>query len=83
LTGTTVVLSGSLNSDTCVSGTSTVTGATTSMVAITSPITYPGDGFSWSAQVTSVNTVTVRICNTTNSNNKTLASTTLNVRVIQ
>jgi hypothetical protein len=83
LTGTPVTIGpASVGSDVCVSGTSTVTGATTSMVAITSPVTYPGDGFSWSAQVTAANTVTVRLCNTTNQA-KVATGGTYNVRVIQ
>jgi hypothetical protein len=83
LSGTTSSIGGSLlTANTCTPGTATVTGATTSMVADTSPVTYPGDGFSWSAQVTGSNTVTVRVCNTTN-NNATPVASTYNVRVIQ
>ena len=52
------------------------------MVAVASPTIYPGDGFLWSAQVTAVNTVTVRVCNYTQNNTTPLAST-YNVRVIQ
>jgi hypothetical protein len=83
LSGTTSSIGGgSVAGDACTSGTAAVTGATTSMVAITSPVTYPGDGFKWSAQVTSSNTVTVRVCNITNSTATPVAST-YNVRVIQ
>jgi hypothetical protein len=82
LSGSTTITGASLAKDTCTSNTATVTGATTSMVATTSPVTYPGDGFSWSAQVTAANTVTVRVCNTTN-NTATFTGGTYNVRVIQ
>jgi len=39
----------------------TVTGATTSMVPVVSPQTYPGDGFDWDAYVSAADTVTVRL----------------------
>jgi hypothetical protein len=71
-----------LGGNACTSGTAAVTGATTSMVAVASPNTYPGDGFLWSAQVTAAGTVTVRVCNYTQSN-ATPAASTYNVRVIQ
>ena len=79
-TGTITITS--IAKDTCVSGTATVTGATTSMVAVAEPNTYPGDGFLWSAQVTAANTVTVRVCNYTNGAASGTAST-YKVRVIQ
>jgi hypothetical protein len=83
LSGTSGSIGGSsLGSDACTPGTVTVTGATTSMVAVTAPNTYPGEGVSWSAQVTSANAVTVRVCNTTNQAKTPIAST-YNVRVIQ
>lgn len=46
----------------CTSGTATVTGATTSMVAVSEPSTFPGNGNTWMAQVTAPDTVTVRLC---------------------
>jgi hypothetical protein len=83
LSGTTGSIGGTpLTANTCTSGTATVTGATTSMVAVASPNTYPGDGLLWSGQVTAVNTVTVRLCNYTQNSTTPLAST-YNVRVIQ
>jgi hypothetical protein len=83
LSGTSSSIGGSaVTKDTCVPGTVTVTGATTSMVAIASPVTYPGEAFSWSAQVTAASTVTVRVCNTSNATATPVAST-YNVRVIQ
>lgn len=39
----------------------TVTGATTSMCAVCSPQTYPGDSFTWDAYVSAADTVTVRL----------------------
>jgi hypothetical protein len=39
----------------------TVAGAAVGMVAMTSPETYPGDGFVWDAYVSAPNTVTVRL----------------------
>lgn len=71
---------GALLAGACTSGTVTVTGATTSMVAVASPNTYPGDGALWNAQVTSSNTVTVRVCADVA---LTPTASTYNVRVIQ
>ena len=63
LSGTTGSIGGgSLAAGACTSGTATVNGATTSMVAEADPQTYPGDGIIWDAQVTSANTVTVKVC---------------------
>jgi hypothetical protein len=63
LSGTTGSIGGSLLTiGTCSSGTATVTGATTSMVASASPVTYPGDGNYWLAYVSASNTVTVKLC---------------------
>lgn len=64
----------------CSAGTATVSGATTSMVAVASPVTYPGDGVQWQAYVSSPNTVTVKVCGIIAI---TPASTTYNVRVVQ
>ena len=46
----------------CSSNTTTVTGATTAMVCLTDPTTYPGDGAFWDCTVTSANTVTTKVC---------------------
>ena len=63
LTGTTGSIGGSLLTiGTCSSGTVSVTGASTSMVATASPVTYPGDGNYWLAYVSAANTVTVKVC---------------------
>lgn len=63
LSGTTGSIGGgALLAGQCSSGTVTITGATTSMVALADPQTYPGDGTIWDGQVTSANTVTVKVC---------------------
>lgn len=63
LSGTTGNIGGGLLTiGACTSGTVTVTGATTSMAATASPVTYPGDGSDWKAYVSSANTVTVKVC---------------------
>src|SRR5262245_13542548 len=53
---------GALVAGACASGTATVTGATTSMVAVSSPGTYPGDGNYWVTYVSAGDTVTVKVC---------------------
>lgn len=81
LTGTSASIGGGLLTvGTCASGTATVAGATTSMVAVASPNTYAGDGDYWVAYVSSANTVTVKVCATAT---LTPGATTYNVRVIQ
>jgi hypothetical protein len=72
---------GSTSSGTCAQQNTTVTGATTSMVAVTSPNTGLATGWVWSASVSSSNTVTVNICNVT-SGALTPASQTYSIRVI-
>jgi hypothetical protein len=63
LTATTASIGGSiLIAGACTTGTVAVPGATTSMVALVDPQTYPGDGTIWDGQVTSAGTVTVKIC---------------------
>ncbi len=81
LSGTTGSVGGSaLAAGACTSGTATVTGAATSMAAAASPNTYPGDGIIWDGQVTSANTVTVKVCAIVA---LTPAASTYNVRVLQ
>lgn len=62
LTGTSGSLGGSaMTAGQTVSITVAITGAAVGMVAVTSPETYPGDGFVWDAYVSAANTVTVRL----------------------
>jgi hypothetical protein len=79
MTGTTGSIGGgALGAGACTSGTVTITGAATTMSAQASPNTYPGDGIVWNAQVTSANTVTVKVCAITA---LTPTASTYNVRV--
>ncbi|WP_186260354.1 hypothetical protein [Burkholderia gladioli] len=81
LAGTSSSIGGSaLAAGACASGTVTVTGATTSMVAQASPVTYPGDGNVWSAYVSGANTVTIKVCAVVAG---TPTASTYNVRVLQ
>jgi len=81
LSGTTGSIGGSaLIAGACSTGTVSITGATTSMVAVTSPVTYPGAGFTKEAYVSSSGTVTVSVCAIIAG---TPTSSTYNVRVIQ
>lgn len=57
-----------------------IPGATTSMVALCSPQTYPGDGFVWDAYVSAAGTVTVRLTATISA---TPSASLYNVRVLQ
>ncbi len=81
LTGATGSIGGSaLAAGACTSGTATVSGAATSMAAAASPNTYPGDGIIWDGQITSANTVTVKVCAIVA---LTPTASTYNVRVLQ
>lgn len=81
LTGTSASLGGgALLEGACASNTTTVTGAATTMAAVVTPNTYPGDGSAWSGQVTSANTVTTRVCAIVA---LTPTASTYNIRVIQ
>lgn len=81
LSGTTTSIGGgALLAGACTSGTVTVTGATTAMVANASPVTYPGDGFDWAAYVSAFNTVTVKVCGFVAG---TPTASNYNVRVLQ
>ncbi len=80
LTGTTGSIGGGLLTvGTCSSGTSSVTGARSTMAVVATPGTYPGDGNYWTAVVSSNDTVTVRVCATAT---LTPAASTYIVRVI-
>lgn len=70
---------GALLAGACASTTVSITGATTSMPATAGPNTYPGDGTTWLAYVSSSNTVTVKVCATIA---LTPTASTYNVRVI-
>lgn len=77
--GVTASIGGSaLLAGACASGTVAVTGATTAMATVASPVTYPGNGMVWSAQVTAPAVVTVRVCAITAG---TPAASTYQVRV--
>lgn len=81
LSGTTGSIGGgALAAGACASGTASVTGATTSMVADASPNTYPGDGDYWNARVSAAGTVTVKVCAVVA---QTPAASTYSVRVLQ
>lgn len=69
---------GALTIGTCASGTATVTGATTSMTAVASSTTYPGDAFYVRAYVSAPDTVTVVVCSVASA---TPTSSTYQVRV--
>lgn len=62
LRGTTGSIGGALTVGACDTGTATVTGATTGLVASASPVTYPGDGYVYQAYVSAADTVTVKLC---------------------
>jgi hypothetical protein len=83
LTGTTGSIGGSaLTSGTCASGAVTVTGATNRMAIVVTPVTYPGDSYTWKGYVSATNTVTVKVCANLAAGGTPTAST-YNVRVIQ
>jgi hypothetical protein len=63
LNGATASLGGGLlAAGGCSTGTATVTGATTSMTAVATPTTFPGNGNVWMARVSAADTVTVYLC---------------------
>lgn len=81
LSGTTSsVGGGALIAGACTSGTVTITGAASGMVAVATPGTYPGDGIYWLAYVSSSNTITVKVCGAVAA---TPTASTYNVRVTQ
>jgi hypothetical protein len=80
LVATTVSIGGtSLSAGACASGTANVTGATTSMAVVATPMTYPGDGMDWRTYVSSSGVVTVKVCAVVAG---TPTASTYNVRVI-
>lgn len=80
LSGTSASLGGgALLAGACASNTTTVTGATTSMVVAVTPVTYPGDGSVWDAYVSASNTVTTKVCGVIA---LTPGATAYNIRVI-
>lgn len=84
LTGTTGTISGAIGAGSCDSGTVSVTGATVGMPVVASANTggAPGDAFYMKADVTSSNTVTVKVCAAVAAGG-TPTSSTYNVRVLQ
>lgn len=81
LSGTSGSLGGSpMTAGQSITVTVAVIGATTTMVALCSPQTYPGDGFVWDAYVSAVGTVTVRLTATLTG---TPTASLYSVRVLQ
>lgn len=81
LSGTSGSIGGGLLSiGACSSGTASVPGATTAMTAVSSPVTYPGDGSDWKAYVSGAGVVTVKVCAIIA---LVPAASTFNVRVIK
>lgn len=81
LSATSASLGGSaLLAGQCSTNTTTVTGATTSMVALADPVTDPGTGAYWDAFVSSSNTVTTKVCATIA---LTPSASAYNIRVLQ
>lgn len=70
---------GALGAGACASTATTVTGATSSMVAVVSPNTYPGDGNTFYGYISAANTVTVKVCAIIAG---TPTASTYNIRVI-
>lgn len=70
-----------LSAGACASGTANVAGATTSMAAVATPVTYPGDAFTWKAYVSSSGVVTVKVCTNLAAGGTPTASA-YNVRVL-
>jgi len=90
LTGTVTITGISLVSRNCIVSTATVTGATTSMVAVVSPVTFPGTAtnntatasWTWMAWVSAANTVSVAVCNASGAI-VTPTTSVYNIRVIR
>lgn len=71
---------GALLAGACASGTASVTGATTAMGVVATPVTYPGDGNYWLGYVSASGTVTVKVCAAVAG---TPTASAYNVRVLQ
>ncbi len=83
LKGTSASIGGSaLTAGNCASGTVPVTGSTTSMAVVVTPVTYPGDAYTWHGYVSATNTVTVKVCTNLAAGGTPTASAYI-VRVIQ
>lgn len=81
LIGTTGSIGGGvLIAGACTSGTVAVTSSTTAMSVVATPVTYPGDGVTWSGYVSTAGTVTVKVCAIVG---LTPGASNYNVRVIQ
>ena len=81
LTGTTGSIGGSLlSAGACTSGTAAVTGATSGMSVVATPVLYPGDGIWWEAYVSAAGTATVKVCASVSA---TPIASGYNARVIQ
>lgn len=46
----------------CASGTAAVTGVSTAMALVVTPVSYPGDAVFWKGYVSGTNKVTVKVC---------------------
>jgi hypothetical protein len=62
LAGTSSAFATATTAGTCVQNTTAIAGATTSMVAMASPVSTPGVGAEWSAFVSSAGNVTINEC---------------------
>lgn len=81
LSGTTGSIGGgALLAGTCTSGTVAITGTTTAMAVVATPVTYPGDGTDWKGYISSAGTATVKVCALVA---VTPTATAYNVRVLQ
>lgn len=81
LSATSISIGGSsLIAGQCASATTTVIGATTTMVVFSSPTTYPGDGDAWDSYISAANTVVTKVCAIVAG---TPVTSTYNIRVIQ
>ncbi len=79
ITATSSAFATATTAGTCVQNTTAVTGATTGMAVIVSPVSTPGVGAQWSAFVSSAGNVTINECAVATSAGGTIA---FNIRVI-